>query len=124
MTDTLTDPLATPAVAHVDRMRGHRFRPPRADLNRIPPIYAQENTPTDEQIVHLHYFLGGNDWWITEYDPATGEAFGWARVGGNDRPELGYLNLPELATVVAHTLPPWVERDLAWTPKPWKEARP
>jgi hypothetical protein len=45
-------------------------------------------------MLHLHYFAGGCDWWIIEYDPATGDAFGYAWLG-NTCAEWGHLDLPE-----------------------------
>ena len=44
----------------------------------IPALCAQEEA--EDPTVHLHLFgcVSGWDWYITEYDPATGEAFGRA----------------------------------------------
>lgn len=59
-------------------------------------VYEQEGLG-DEAIVHLHYFHGGHDWYITERD-LSGEqlqAFGLAALDGH-HPELGYISIAEL----------------------------
>jgi hypothetical protein len=110
--------LETPEVATVDRRRGHKFKAPSAVLGAIPPLYGTENIPTAEKIVHLHYFAGNADWYITELDSQTGEAFGWAEVLAGCG-EWGYIPLTELATLIVG--PIVVERDLHWSPKPISE---
>jgi len=52
---------------------------------------------TADKVIHLHYFVRGCDWWICEYDPATGTAFGYARLhGDHTNAASGYVNLPQL----------------------------
>lgn len=84
----------------------------------MPVTYEQESKGKDA-IVHLHYFSGGSDWWITEKDklPEQHQAFGKASMGGNP-PEWGYISIEELK---AH---PAIELDLHWTPQPLEGARP
>jgi hypothetical protein len=93
------------------RRRGHRFRPPVADLRRVPALGATEGTP--DPVVRLHYFTGSWDWYVLELDPETGQAFGL--VDGFER-ELGYFDLNELEAVSRGLT--IVERDLYWTPVP------
>jgi len=50
-------------------------------------------------LAHLHYFIGGCDWWIVEKDADPDnagqiQAFGIADLGMG--PELGYISIPEL----------------------------
>jgi E3 ubiquitin-protein ligase DOA10 len=63
----------------------------------------------DDAIVHLHYFKGGMDWYITERDVEEyqHQAFGKADLGHGG--ELGYISIEELKTNN-------VELDLHWTP--------
>ena len=82
-------------------------------LETMPKTYDQDGKG-DDAVVHLHYFTGGCDWWITEKDSdpdgeGQQQAFGLADLGYG--PELGYISLVELC---AH---PRVELDLFWTPK-------
>ncbi|MFD6756152.1 UvrD-helicase domain-containing protein [Micromonospora gifhornensis] len=100
--------------------RGHPFYPP-ADL-AVPALYATEQQPNGDKIIYLHYFGGGHDWWIAEYDPATGEGFGYACINGDaDNAEWGYHSLVELEQIRRGLL--IIERDLHWTPRPAREVR-
>jgi N12 class adenine-specific DNA methylase len=100
--------------------RGHAFYPP-ADT-AVPPLYATEGQPNGDKVIHLHYFAGGSDWWLVEYDPTIGEGFGYACRGGDaDMAEWGYVNLPELEPIRAARGLVIVERDLYWTPRPARE---
>jgi hypothetical protein len=61
-----------------------------------PALYSQDGQGY-EAIVHAHYFLGTNDWLVTEYDPGDDLAFGWACLNGDrQNAELGYVSLAEL----------------------------
>jgi hypothetical protein len=43
-------------------------------------------------------FSGGSDWYITELDKETNEAFGYAILNGDTQnSEFGYMNLNEFA---------------------------
>jgi Protein of unknown function (DUF2958) len=86
---------------------------------QMPETYDQEHLG-EEAIAHLHYFIGGCDWWITEKDKLGGvrQAFGMASLNHCD-PELGYIGIQEITSLDA-------ELDLHWTPKTLtqiKEAR-
>lgn len=100
------------------RFRGHALMPPQAELAEIPRLYGTENQPTSEKIAHAHYFVGGCDWYVTEIDPKTGEAFGVADLGYG--PELGYMSIREMETILADGRHP-VERDLHWEKAPLGE---
>jgi hypothetical protein len=93
-------------------------------LKTMPKTYEQDGLG-DKSIVHLHYFLGNADWYITEKDmgecPDSKEvseqlqAFGLADLGMG-YPELGYISIEELKSVGA-------ELDLYWTPKTLAEVK-
>jgi hypothetical protein len=106
-------PTTRPAETQRQR-RGHDFYPPVASA--IPALYGTEATPARGKVLHLHYFAAACDWWIAEYDPATGTAFGYACLGDPQNAEWGYLHLPELEQVNAASGLLIVERDLHWTP--------
>lgn len=64
-----------------------------------PKLYAQDGKGL-QAIVHAHYFLGGSDWLVTEWDPEEDLAFGWACLGGDrQNAELGYVSLAELDSI-------------------------
>lgn len=83
-----------------------------AIIAEIPETYEQDGKG-DQAKIHLHYFRGGCDWYITELDCDSDEghiqAFGLANLGFG--PELGYLSIPELLAAGA-------ELDLHWTVQP------
>lgn len=116
--------IRTDAVTAADVRRGHSFYPSADEMASIPGLYETENTPLDDKIVHLHYFVGSADWLIVELNPDTGEAFGWAQLFPGCG-EWGYIYLPELATTkIDGFLPLYVERDLFFTPQPASVAVP
>lgn len=81
------------------------------------PLTYEQDALGDQAIVHLHYFIGGCDWFITEKDmgcPNDSEdekgqhqAFGLARI---HEAELGYISIAEL-------IENNVEINLHWTPR-------
>ena len=75
-------------------------------FENMPKIYETENRR--DPIVHLHYFLHGCHWWITERDTSEEQlqAFGAASLHG-DTPELGYISIEEITRLGA-------EIDLYW----------
>src|SRR4051812_39439267 len=80
--------------------RGHAFYPSSRELEVIPPLYGTEHIPAEHKTVHVHYFTGGSDWWITELDPEIGLAFGYVRLNDDDpNAEWGYVDLGELEAV-------------------------
>jgi hypothetical protein len=112
----MTDqPTTRPADTQRDR-RGHDFYPPTEQATAIPALYGTEDTAAGEKVLHLHYFAAACDWWIAEYDPATGTAFGYACLGDPQNAEWGYVSLAHLEQVSVRSGFLIVERDLHWTP--------
>lgn len=74
----------------------------------MPKTYEQDGMG-DQAVAHLHYFLGGMNWYITERDIEDEQlqAFGFADIGQGG--ELGYICIQEL-------IENGVELDLHWTP--------
>ena len=62
--------------------RGHDFWPGPDVLAAIPSLYGTESVRAREKVVHLHYFAGGSDWWLVEFNPEDRIAFGYVRLGG------------------------------------------
>jgi hypothetical protein len=86
------------------------------------PVTYQQSEVADP-IVHLHYFRGGVDAWITEKDiewPGEGDydqSFGFVCLTGDPTDaELGYTSIKEM-------IESGVELDLYWTPKPLSEVK-
>jgi len=43
-------------------------KPTKEQLSKIPKLYETEKIPLNDKIIHLHFFIGGSDWYIAEYD--------------------------------------------------------
>ena len=97
------------------KRRGHKFAPRKG----VPALCSQDGKGY-EATVYEHYFVGGCDWYITEYDSESHVAFGWAETTPGFG-ELGYVDLAELESVLAQGIFP-VERELDWNPVTLSEA--
>ncbi|HEX9087831.1 MAG TPA: DUF2958 domain-containing protein [Arthrobacter sp.] len=95
--------------------RGHDFYPPASEMATWPQLYATDNNgPIGEKPIQAHYFQGGMDWYIAEYDPAGNEAFGYADLGMGGG-EWGYIPLGDVEELRGQMGLP-IERDLDFTP--------
>ena len=107
--------------------------PTAKQLSRIPPLYSSEDVPTQEKVIHAHFFVGGCDWWISEFDPKDGIFFGFCNLNDPQDAEWGYADFEELKQVrvqqkikiggAVMAFPVEVEFDRHWTPKMFKEIR-
>jgi len=41
-------------------------KPTKEDLKKIPAFYTTEKTPLKEKVIHMHFFIGGCDWYAVE----------------------------------------------------------
>lgn len=81
----------------------------------VPKLYAQEKLGHNA-IVHLHYFYGTSDWYITEWD-GKDEFFGFTILAQDyQNSEFGYIPRTELIEQGM------IELDFHWKPKPLQEA--
>lgn len=87
----------TPQQKITDKLRGHKFYPPKRDLAKLPATGTYAETPLDEIPIQQHYFTrgGGANWYVAEYDPATGHAWGYADLTGQSG-EWGSFDMVEL----------------------------
>ncbi len=86
-----------------------------AQIIATPAIMANDGQGTGA-LARLHYFTAGCDWWISELDRTSGEAFGLCDLGMGF-PELGSVYLSELISCGA-------ELDLHFTPRPLRDLAP
>ncbi|GAA1885485.1 hypothetical protein GCM10009814_14380 [Lapillicoccus jejuensis] len=93
--------------------RGHRFYPAPSIIKLIPSLYGTESVPLGDKWLWLHYFVGACDWWLAEYDSASGVGWGYACLGDPGVAEWGYVSLVELESLNNGWV---VERDRHWTP--------
>ena len=105
--------------------------PTKEQLARLPQLYETEGTEPADKIIHLHFFSGGCDWYIAEYD-GDDIFFGYANLGDPAMAEWGYISFQELkeSQVEAPSLkdgrptdglPIQVDRELPWRPKKFSE---
>jgi hypothetical protein len=90
--------------------------PTERDLGRIPRLYQTDGMQLEDKLIYLHFFIGGSDWYIAEYD---GEDlfFGYAILNGDaNMAEWGYISFRELKEL---RIPPGIEVDCEafWTVK-------
>ena len=73
--------------------------PTKEQLDRIPRLYETENVPTEEKLIHLHFFIGGCDWYVSEYD--GDDLFFWFAILNSDfeMAEWGYISFAELKSI-------------------------
>lgn len=72
--------------------------PDKNRLSNIPRLYETEHVPLEDKLIHLHFFMGGCDWYIAEYDRHD---LMWGFVILNDllNAEWGYISFSELKSV-------------------------
>ncbi|MBR5951250.1 MAG: glutaredoxin-like protein NrdH, partial [Actinomycetaceae bacterium] len=89
-----------------------------------PDLYTTDHLGSQATVV-AHIFGPSQDWYISEYDEKTGQAFGWAEVLPG-MGEYGYTNLYELSAaqdeLVTQGMPISIELDQYWTPVTFDEA--
>lgn len=108
------------AAHRLDRQRGHQLVP-NSLARKLPAIYSQEGEADPIVWVKLFSPYTGAVWYLTEYDPAEKQAFGWADLGMGGG-ELGYIAVDQLEGLNKRGLP-LVERELYWTPQPLSKAK-
>ena len=79
-------------------------------LSKIPKLYETEHIPLQDKLIYLHFFIGGCDWYIAEFD---GENLFWGFAILNDdfqNAEWGYISFSELKSIKVGG---WLEIDKA-----------
>ena len=70
--------------------------------------------------MHVHFSLGGSDWYGVEYDPAQRLFFGYAVLNDDlENAEWGHFSLDELRDVKARGLE--IDYDIDWNVRPARE---
>jgi hypothetical protein len=73
--------------------------PSKERLARIPRLYETEHIPLKDKLIHLHFFIGGCDWYIAEYNGC--DLFWGYAILNNDHQcaEWGYISFEELKAI-------------------------
>lgn len=82
--------------------------PTKERLDKIPRLYETEHVSLRDKMIYLHFFIGGCDWWISEYD--GDELFFGFVILNNDilNSEWGYVSFRELRDI---KIDGWLEID-------------
>ena len=69
--------------------------PAPEQLAKLPKIYKTEKVPLKDKSIHIHFFIGDCDWFISEYD-GEGLFFGYAIIGKPAFADWGYISFTNL----------------------------
>ena len=72
--------------------------PTKDQLSKLPRLYETEDTPLQDKGIHLHFFIGGYDWYIVEYD-GQDLFWGYADLNDSEMAEWGYISFQELKEI-------------------------
>ena len=88
-------------------------------LAKLPRLCETEKVPLKDKPIHLHFFIGGCDWFISECD---GEDlfFGYAILGDDIFGEWGYISFSELKQII---VPPGIEVDCEFFDPPLRASQ-
>jgi hypothetical protein len=95
--------------------------PTKNRLAMIPNLYETEEIPLQDKLIHLHFFLGGCDWFIAEHD--GGDLFwGFAILNGDlQMAEWGYMSFSEFKDINIGGLEIDCELQKYWKIRPARE---
>jgi hypothetical protein len=96
--------------------------PTEEELLALPKIYETENTKTANKKIFIHFFMGGCDWYIAEYDKENKLFFGFSILNNDyQNAEWGYISFQELKELKHSFIE--VDRDLFWGVKTASEVK-
>ena len=82
--------------------------PSKERLDKIPRLYETENVPLEDKLIYLHFFIGGCDWYVAEFD-GDDLFFGFAILNNDlEMAEWGYSSFGELQAIKVNG---WLEID-------------
>ena len=92
-------------------------QPSKKRLAKLPKLYETEHIPLKEKLVQLHFFIGGCDWFVCEFD--QDRFFGFCILNNDyQMAEWGYVSFSELKSIKVDG---WLEVDCEleefWQPK-------
>jgi len=98
--------------------------PTSDELHRIPRLYATRKVKAADTVIHTHFFLGGSDWYVAEYDPHQRLFYGYTILNNDlQNAEWGYISYDELRAIRIRNAFE-VDHDLHWEPQKASEIEP
>ncbi|NDV25963.1 DUF2958 domain-containing protein [Desulfovibrio sp. JC010] len=90
-------------------------------LSRIPKFYETEDIEVKEKLIYLHFFIGGCDWYVAEFD-GDDTFFGYAILNQDyQNAEWGYFSFEELKTLRVGGSEVDCELERFWQPRKAKD---
>ncbi len=96
-------------------------KPTKRELRQLPGLYKTEKIPARDKVIHMHFFIGGCDWYAAEFD-GEDTFFGYAVLNGDMyNAEWGYFSFSELQIIKIKGIE--IDRDLYWEAVPAGEIK-
>ena len=96
-------------------------KPSAKELSKIPNLYEPEEMLIADKIIYLHFFIGGSDWYVAEFD-GDDLFFGFAILNGDrENAEWGYFSLKELDEIKINGIE--IDCDLHWETRKASEVK-
>ena len=80
-------------------------------LSQIPKLYETEHIPIQDKLIYLHFFIGGCDWYVCEFD-GQDTFWGYANLNDDLNAEWGYVSFSELKSLSINGIE--IDCDLYW----------
>lgn len=82
--------------------------PTKEKLETIPRLYETEPVSLKDKLIYLHFFIGGSDWYVCEFD-GDDTFFGFCILNNDlEMAEWGYVSFSELISIKING---WLEVD-------------
>lgn len=82
--------------------------PTEKRLTKIPKLYETEHAPLKDKLIYMHFFIGGCDWYIAEFD-GNDIFFGFAILNNDyEMSDWGHVSFRELKEI---KIQGWLEID-------------
>ena len=92
--------------------------PTEQDLATIPNLYQTEDTPLKDKMICLHFFIGGCDWYIAEYDRENNLFWGFAILNEDYVcAEWGYISFDEMKQIKTKPFGFEIDCEREWAPR-------
>lgn len=90
-------------------------KPTVKQLEKIPALYSNDETPIEDTKIRMHFFIGGTDIFISEFD-GNDTFYGFTVLNGDlMNAEWGYSSFQELKSIKSGFVQ--LDRDIHWTVK-------
>jgi hypothetical protein len=93
-------------------------KPKQEELSKLPRLYETDHIDCKDKIIHMHFFIGGCDWYAAEFD-GRDRFFGFVNLNDQMNAEWGYFLLSELDDINVNGIE--IDYDLHWQPRKFSE---